>query len=228
MWFGGGRRHGIKGGLQVQIALLGAAFLVALLAPLCSRLLYMACSRRREFLADASAARFTRYPEGLASALEKINQKIGVTKDPALRALAPMYVVNPLRRPSLGLFRTHPPTEQRVRILRSMDGAAWVDYEKAYRKIVGDGSACLSRELVGSERSVSLRKAGVRSEPVEEASGRIQEVGDLLDRRVNVVLISLCLRDPDQGTAGVSSPPDPVPTLQPRTPAAGSQTDWRA
>ncbi len=189
LWFGGGRRHRLKGGPYVQVALLGAALLVAVLAPLFTRLLYLACSRRREFLADASAARFTRYPEGLASALEKIAEKVGVTDDPALRALAPMYVVNPMRTPRGGLFRTHPPTEQRVRILRSMGGAGWVDYEKAYRRVVGTRRRCLNPKTVASERSVSLRAAAAGSEAANEAVERIHEVGALLDRWVNVVLI---------------------------------------
>src|SRR5579862_8953752 len=75
LMFGGGRRRSRddkddSGGLQILLVVLALA--LAILAPILAQVMYFACSRRREYLADASAARFTRYPEGLASALEKI------------------------------------------------------------------------------------------------------------------------------------------------------------
>ena len=72
LWFGAGRRRPAKIDPRAQAVILAVTVVLAVLAPLLARLLYMACSRQREYLADASAARFTRYPEGLASALEKI------------------------------------------------------------------------------------------------------------------------------------------------------------
>jgi heat shock protein HtpX len=96
-------------------------------------MLYLACSRRRQYLADACSASYTRYPEGLASALEKIAQDrdgMGEASD----ELAPMFIVNPLAVDGgEGLFSTHPPTADRIRILRSMSGGAGLaDYENAY------------------------------------------------------------------------------------------------
>jgi heat shock protein HtpX len=113
--------------------------LLAVLAPVLARLLYFACSRRREYLADAGAAQFTRYPEGLASALEKISAP-GAQERSASRVLAPMYIVNPLRPggSARSLFSTHPAAEDRIRILRGMAGnAALASYERSYRSLHG-------------------------------------------------------------------------------------------
>jgi heat shock protein HtpX len=118
-WSGrGGRRSG-GGGVPVIMLL---ALVFAILAPIAAQLLRFAISRQREYLADANAALLTRYPEGLARALEKISGD----REPlevANRATAPLYIVNPLFDEGgkrAGLFDTHPPTEERVRRLRSM------------------------------------------------------------------------------------------------------------
>ena len=100
LWYGGrGRsrsdsRNGDGNG-QLQILILVAGLLFAILGPIMAQLLYFACSRKREYLADASSAQFTRYPEGLASALEKISQA-HVPLSFASKATAPMFIVNPL------------------------------------------------------------------------------------------------------------------------------------
>ncbi len=122
MWGGRGRRRSNDGGggAVIVIALLMLVF--AILAPIAARMLQFAISRRREFLADANGALLTRHPEGLASALEKI---AGDTEplEVANRATAPLYIVNPLldfKGRRTGLFDTHPPTDERIRRLRSM------------------------------------------------------------------------------------------------------------
>jgi heat shock protein HtpX len=96
----------------------------AILAPLVAALIQFAVSRQREYLADSSGALLTRYPEGLARALEKI----AANPDPldhANSATAPMYISNPLKGRSLaGLFDTHPPMAERVRRLREMESKA--------------------------------------------------------------------------------------------------------
>jgi len=136
---GRGRRRGPGGGQGAAIFLL-IAIALAILAPLCAQLLYFACSRRREYLADACAARFTRYPEGLASALEKIEASAARMRK-VNRVVAPMYIVNPLKGASAAsLFSTHPPTADRVRVLRSMaGGAGFAQYEAAFRKVHRSG-----------------------------------------------------------------------------------------
>jgi heat shock protein HtpX len=99
-------------------------FLFALFAPIFAQLITLAISRKREFMADASGALLTRNPEGLASALEKIaNSTITLNTSPAT---AHLFIVNPFKDKKgfvswLGnLFSTHPPIEERVRILRGM------------------------------------------------------------------------------------------------------------
>jgi heat shock protein HtpX len=93
---------------------------LAILAPLAALLIQLAISRKREYLADATGALLTRYPEGLASALEKI------AADPeplevANRATAHLYIVNPFKgKTLLTLFSTHPPIEDRIKKLREM------------------------------------------------------------------------------------------------------------
>jgi heat shock protein HtpX len=117
-----GRRRGSRsgGGGSGLLALLGIA--LALLAPLAAQLLRMAVSRSREYLADASGAMLTRYPEGLATALEKISAD-PEPLEAANKATAHLYIINPLREWggwANGLFNTHPPVEERVRRLRAM------------------------------------------------------------------------------------------------------------
>ena len=113
------------------------ALVMSLLAPLLAQLLYFACSRRREFLADGAAAQFTRYPEGLASALVKISHGAGAgSREDVSRVLAPLYIVNPLAAAGgrSSLFSTHPPIEERVRVLRALTGdCSLAAYEAAYR-----------------------------------------------------------------------------------------------
>lgn len=104
-----------------SILLLLVAVVFAILTPLFATLIKLAISRKREYLADASAVELTRYPEGLASALEKIAKD----KEPleaANKATAHLYIVNPFKNKRFfaNLFSTHPPIEERVRILRSM------------------------------------------------------------------------------------------------------------
>ena len=126
-WGGGGRRRSSssgKGGGGAAILMI-AALALAILAPLVARLLYFACSRQREYLADASAAQFTRYPAALASALQKISAQQDPKKIPVNRVVAPMYAINPLAAAgSFSVFGTHPPTEERIRRLLEMQGAA--------------------------------------------------------------------------------------------------------
>lgn len=103
-------------------ALLLVALAFAILAPIAAQLIKLAVSRKREFLADASGALMTRYPEGLARALEKI----GAEARPMARASAStahLFIANPFTGKALaGLFSTHPPVEQRVAALRAMGG----------------------------------------------------------------------------------------------------------
>ena len=123
-WFGSGRRPGNRGrgeGLGGAIILI-IALVAAILAPIAAQLIKLAISRGREYLADSSGALLTRYPEGLARALEKIS----TDKEPlevANKATAHLYIANPLKEHESwanNLFSTHPPVEERIRRLRAM------------------------------------------------------------------------------------------------------------
>ncbi len=121
LWGGGRRkRRSDKGGGGAILLII--AIILAVLAPIFAKLLQLAVSRQREYLADASAAKLTRYPEGLASALEKISRDREVL-EVANRATQHLYIVNPIKpfeKRAKGLFSTHPPIEERVTRLRSM------------------------------------------------------------------------------------------------------------
>jgi heat shock protein HtpX len=96
------------------------AIVAAILAPLAASLLQLAISRRREYLADATGALTTRYPEGLASALEKL-EKVGTATRVQNTSTAHMFFANPLKGHSfLNLFSTHPPLQARIAALREM------------------------------------------------------------------------------------------------------------
>ena len=119
IWGGRGRK---KGGDKGSGPLILIGLLLAVLAPFFAKMLQLAVSRQREYLADASAALITRYPEGLASALEKIAGDKEVL-EVANRATQHLYIVNPIKpfeKRAKSLFSTHPPIEERVARLRSM------------------------------------------------------------------------------------------------------------
>lgn len=105
---------------QFRIPIMILAVLLSILAPIAAMMMQMAISRKREFLADASGALLTRYPEGLASALEKIS---GDTEplEAANRATAHLFIASPFKGENVAkLFMTHPPIEERIAALRGM------------------------------------------------------------------------------------------------------------
>jgi heat shock protein HtpX len=113
------RRRG-SGGRGNPLAVVGLVFVI--LSPIIAQLMRLALSRQREYLADATGAKLTRYPEGLASALEKL----AADTEPlevANKATAHLYIINPLTEHkgwANSLFSTHPPMEERVKRLRAM------------------------------------------------------------------------------------------------------------
>jgi len=120
--FLGGRRDS-RGGGQIGLIIMLFGLVLLIFAPIIGQLIKFAVSRKREFLADASGALLTRYPEGLAKALEKI----GAENQPMLRtnnATAHLYTASPFgAKAAKGLarlFSTHPPIEERIAELRKM------------------------------------------------------------------------------------------------------------
>ena len=119
MLWGGAGRGGRKG--EGNIILLVIAILLIILAPIFSRLTYLAISRKREYLADSTGAYLSRNPEGLAKALEKIKSDHPKGKPKGSKTVAPLYIYNPFKSTSAGsLWSTHPPVDERIRRLRSM------------------------------------------------------------------------------------------------------------
>ena len=123
-FFGAGRRSSNRerGGGAAVVIIYAIALVAVILTPIAAQLIRFAISRQREFLADASGALLTRYPEGLARALEKIS----ADPDPleaANKATAHLYINDPLHEHKSflnNLFSTHPPVEERIRLLRAM------------------------------------------------------------------------------------------------------------
>jgi len=121
MWWGGLRRRNTDEGGQAGSILALIGIVLAILSPFIALLIQLAISRKREFLADASSALLTRYPEGLAQALAKIAADNTPMKS-ASTATAHLYIANPFRgKRFLTLFMTHPPIEERIKALKEME-----------------------------------------------------------------------------------------------------------
>ncbi|MFH1399112.1 MAG: zinc metalloprotease HtpX [Candidatus Woesearchaeota archaeon] len=108
-----------RGNLQIVVIVIG--FVLALLAPIIANLIKLTISRKREYLADASGALITRYPQGLANALKKIENDHNQLST-ATNATAHLYISNPFKKKGwlVGLFSTHPPIQERIKALESM------------------------------------------------------------------------------------------------------------
>ena len=118
-WWGGrSRRDRDKGG-NLGLILVAVGFLLAIFAPILTRLVQMAVSRRREFLADASGAELTRYPDGLADALEKIS-KVNTGTMKVSESVSHLFISDPNRTALDAIYSTHPPIEERIKRLREM------------------------------------------------------------------------------------------------------------
>ncbi len=182
----GGRRSSSSGGGSGQLIILAVGIVLIILAPIMAQLIYFAISRKREYLADASSALYTRYPEGLASALEKLAASTSQLKS-ANKATAPMYIINPFRKKGMSasdLTSTHPPISERIRILRSMaGGASFVDYDQAYRQVHKTSRRIVPASAMATG-AIGLRAAGLEvTEKEPDEIQRARETSDLLWRR---------------------------------------------
>ena len=194
---GRGRRTsaGGKGGGQAQLIMLVIAIIAAIIAPLMAYLLYFALSRRREYLADAGAARLTRYPEGLASALEKIANDPSPQLASANKVTAPMYIVNPFKKKQQmklsDLTSTHPPISERIRILRNMThGASFKNYSDSFSAITNTKTVVPPTAL--TKEDIALREASAEAKKKERLETQMRQVDDIM-RRVNQFVFLTCL-----------------------------------
>ena len=189
---GSRRSSSAGGGGQAQIIILVVALVFMILAPIMAHFIYLAISRKREYLADASSALYTRYPEGLASALEKLGASTGQLKS-ANQATAPMYIVNPFRKKGMrasDLSSTHPPISERIRILRSMAGASFGDYDQAYRQVHRGGKGVMT--AAGIAAGVAPLAAAKPEAKVKEPDEmqRVRETSDVMWRLNNYKTIA--------------------------------------
>ena len=192
MFFGamfGGRRSSSSGGGYGTLIILAVGIVLMILAPIVAQLIYLAISRKREYLADASSALYTRYPEGLASALEKLGASTVQLKS-ANKATAPMYITNPFRKKGMSasnLTSTHPPLSERIRILRSMaGGASFADYDQGYRQVHEVGKGILPVAALATAGVVGLRAATPEAAQKEPSKvERARETSDVMWRRSN-------------------------------------------
>ena len=194
---GSRRRYssGSGGGGQAQLIMLIVAIVAAIIAPIMAYLLYFALSRRREYLADAGAARLTRYPEGLASALEKIANDPSPQLAAVNKVTAPMYIANPFKkkkqRKLSDLTSTHPPISERIRILRNMThGASFKDYSRSFSDITHTKTVVPPTAL--TKEDIALRQAGAEAKKEEKLQKQVHQVGDIM-RMVNSFVFLTCL-----------------------------------
>jgi len=195
---GSRRRYssGGKGGGQAQIVMLIIAIIAAIVAPIMAYLLYFALSRRREYLADAGAARLTRYPEGLASALEKIAGDPSPQLATVNKVTAPMYIVNPFKAKKQmklsDLTSTHPPISERIKILRKLThGASFKQYSDAFTEVTHNKTVVPVAALSEKE-DVALRPADAEASKKDRAEKQMRQVGDIM-RRVNQFVFLTCV-----------------------------------
>ncbi len=183
-----------RGGGQAQLLLLLIAIIAAILAPLMAYLLYFALSRKREYLADAGAARLTRYPEGLADALEKIANDSSPQLVSANKVTAPMYIVNPFKQRHQmnlsDLTSTHPPISERIRILRSMSGASFRDYSDSFTEVTKSRTVIPPSAL--TKEDIALRQAGDEARMKQRLQTQTRQVGDIM-RKLNQFIFITCL-----------------------------------
>ncbi len=197
MWYSGGSskrwrssKKSDSGGGGAPLIII--AIVLAILGPIFARLLYFSISRKREYLADACAVRLTRYPEGLASALEKISQS-PLHLEAANQVTAPMFIVAPMQgAKASGWGATHPPIAERIAILRGMsEGAGFLSYQHSLAKLRGKPSMIMPASAIKKDAHFAVRDAhpDVVRERTEKEQTR--NVMDLM-RAVNGFAFLMC------------------------------------
>ncbi len=151
--------------------------------------LYFSLSKNREYLADATAVRLTRYPEGLASALEKISSNDSLLHE-ARYNTAPFYIINPINKKN---SKTHPPVEDRVRILRNISkGANYKDYQDSFNYVAKSTESIIPKSVL-EEDYVPLKTDGEVESPMNGKTilDIVRETKDL-DKAINNFRFIFC------------------------------------
>jgi heat shock protein HtpX len=122
MWFSRGGRDRDRGGGGLLLVLMLVGVILSIVAPLIVKLVQLAISRKREYMADAGAVEFTRYPQGMINALKKIQDDYAkpVEHTRVDAAVAPMFIADTTKSRVVGLFETHPPIQDRIAVLEKM------------------------------------------------------------------------------------------------------------
>jgi len=196
---GSSRRYRTSsGGGQTQLIMMLIAVVLAILAPLLAYIFYFSISRKREYLADASGVRLTRYPEGLASALEKISQ-VKLPLHSANKITAPMFIINPLKKVKNGkmvkahLFDTHPPIDKRIQILRGMMGGVnYTNYIASLNKVTGSKGMIMPSSSLADTENISFRKSAGEETGAQTPKDQARQLGDLM-RAVNNYAFLVCI-----------------------------------
>ena len=206
----GGRSRGGGGGSNPYLFV--AALLFAIIGPFAAQILYFAASRRREYLADAHAAILTRYPAGLASALEVIRRNV-TPLVAATSVTAPMFIHFPgQRRDLFGIGATHPPMQDRIKILRSIGGGvSYAAYERAYHSVTHKKAPLLPPSARADLNARPVREAHPEAGAETARRARKRHADDLM-RKVNGFLLLACVcgtrikLPPDYGKSETACP----------------------
>ncbi|MCD4820235.1 MAG: M48 family metallopeptidase [Candidatus Cloacimonetes bacterium] len=194
-WFGGSSRKRFSSGTASKsgIPILVLALVLSIFAPILARILYFSISRKREFLADASAVRLTRYPPGLASALAKISSSPLILEH-VNKATSAFYISDPYYNKKTMAFSsgTHPPIAKRISILKSLShGIDYLDYQNAYSKFSGNKrSNIIPSSGLTDNKNLKIRKPFEDTSPLGNLGGK-HGLGDMI-RSINNFAFIVC------------------------------------
>ena len=181
---GASRRYNNRSGSsQIQLIIIIVSIVFAILAPLLAQLLYFSISRKREYLADATAVQLTRFPNGLATALEKIAAS-NLDLKSANKVTAPMYIANPLKKKGMrlkDLTSTHPPISERIRILRTLAGDPDnLNYKSAYAFVKKSRTKPVMETGINKLSSESAIESAPAKIGADEIKNSKRELGNIM------------------------------------------------
>lgn len=160
------RRNPIGNDFKLKILVCTITLLFMVIAPILARILYLFISQKREYLADACAIQYTRYPQALATALAKISTSVFVLRDTD-QLTSSMYIVHPLDLEveqkevySMfgNIFRTHPPTEKRIEVLEKMTRADFNAYNKAFNEASFKRRTIMNKNDLYNVKNLEIKK----------------------------------------------------------------------